>query len=119
MTSFADSERMMKRDRSPVNRDRLNPYFKQNTSLWSAPDFIAHLTPFMPRAAALARQARLRAERAAAELGQQPRPGLPEREHADLAVQWPALGLVLRVSGSVGSSGAIHPALTNARHDDA
>jgi hypothetical protein len=22
-----------------------NPYFKQNTSLWSAPDFIAHLTP--------------------------------------------------------------------------
>ena len=25
-----------------------NPYFKQNTSLWSAPDFIAHLTQFIP-----------------------------------------------------------------------
>jgi hypothetical protein len=25
-----------------------NPYFKQNTSLWSAPDFIAQLTQFIP-----------------------------------------------------------------------
>jgi hypothetical protein len=25
-----------------------NPYFKQNPSLWSATDFIAHLTPFIP-----------------------------------------------------------------------
>ena len=25
-----------------------NPYFKQNTSLWGAPDFIAHLTQFIP-----------------------------------------------------------------------
>ena len=25
-----------------------NPYSKQNTSLWSAPDFIAHLTQFTP-----------------------------------------------------------------------
>jgi hypothetical protein len=25
-----------------------NPYFKQNTNLWSAPDFIAHLTQFIP-----------------------------------------------------------------------
>ena len=25
-----------------------NPYFKQNTSLWSATDFIAHLTQFIP-----------------------------------------------------------------------
>jgi hypothetical protein len=25
-----------------------NPYLKQNTSLWSAPDFIAHLTQFIP-----------------------------------------------------------------------
>jgi hypothetical protein len=24
-----------------------NPYFKQNASLWSAPDFIAHLTQFI------------------------------------------------------------------------
>ena len=28
--------------------------------------------------------------------GQQPRPSLPARERADLAVQWPALGLALR-----------------------
>jgi hypothetical protein len=29
-------------------RTSCNPYFKQNTSLWSAPDFIAHLTQFIP-----------------------------------------------------------------------
>ncbi len=44
-----------------------NPYFRQNTNLWSATDFIAHLTQFIPRAAAaLARRepawARLRAK---------------------------------------------------------
>ena len=28
-----------------LHHSSYNPYFKQNTSLWSAPDFIAHLTP--------------------------------------------------------------------------
>lgn len=36
------------------------PYFKQNTSLWSAPEFIEHLTQFIHRAAAVAASARRR-----------------------------------------------------------
>ena len=40
-------------------------------------------------------------------LGRQPRPGLTAREHAELAVQWPALGLVLRGIGEQGIFGRL------------
>jgi len=40
-------------------------------------------------------------------LGQQPRPGFPARDHANLAVQWPALGLALRGIGEHGILGCL------------